>query len=209
MADYDRALIAVVADEHYVQTARTLEDHDVGGNLERVLESEFAWIHLPALQETIGVRDVLRVDGQAVADGSRLHALLEHPPQDASREIRAILAESARHNVGALERNFNFPTFPLVYLRRSDDSRTRWRADSDGVATRCASRSDSTPRSCVRFTGRPHAPAAGSSWTPPAAGFFDARFASSCLARAAHPPRSTESGSNSSMTGASISGCPC
>jgi len=135
VADYDRALIAVVADEHYVQTARTLEDHDVGENLERVLESEFAWIHLPALRETIGVRDVLRVDGQAVADGSRLHALLEHPPQDASREIRAILAESARHNVGALERNFNFPTFPLVYLRRSDDSRTRWRADRNGVAT--------------------------------------------------------------------------
>ena len=135
VADFDRALIAVVADEHYVQTAGALEADGVGGDRERVLDSEFAWIHLPALQETIGVRDVLRVDGQTVADGSRLHALLEHPQQDASHEIRAILAESARHNIGALERNFNFPTFPLVYLRRSDDSRTRWRADSDGVAS--------------------------------------------------------------------------
>jgi hypothetical protein len=114
VADYDRALIAVVADEHYVQTAGSLEDQEVGEHRERVLESEFAWIHLPALLETIGVRDVLRVDGQVVADGSRLHALLEHPRQDASGEVRAILAESARHNIGALERNFNFPTFPLA-----------------------------------------------------------------------------------------------
>jgi hypothetical protein len=135
VADYDRALIAVVADEHYVQSSGSLEADDITGDRERVLDSQFAWIHLPALQETIGVRDVLRVDGQAVADGSRLHALLERPQQDVSQEIRAILAESARHNIGALERNFNFPTFPLVYLRRSDDSRTRWRADSNGVAS--------------------------------------------------------------------------
>ena len=79
VADYDRALIAVVADEHYVQTAGALEADGVGGDRERVLDSEFAWIHLAAMQETIGVRDVLRMDGQTVADGSRLHALLEHP----------------------------------------------------------------------------------------------------------------------------------
>ena len=100
-----------------------------------MLDSEFGWIGLPALRETIGVRDVLRVDGRAVADGVRLRALLEHPQPDASREIRAILAESARHNIGALERNFNFPTFPLVYLRRSDDSRMRWRAERAGDST--------------------------------------------------------------------------
>lgn len=135
VADYDRALVAVVADEHYVQTAGALDADGGDGDREHVLHAEFAWIHLPALQETIGVRDVLRVDGHAVADGSRLHALLEHPQQDATQEIRAILAESARHNIGALERNFNFPTFPLVYLRRSENSRTRWHADSDGVAS--------------------------------------------------------------------------
>jgi hypothetical protein len=132
VADYDRQLIAVIADEHYRQAITAVSNDDVGDSRERVLDSEFGWISLPALRETIGVRDVLRVDGRTIADGFRLRALLEHPQEDASREIRAILAESARHNIGRLERNFNFPTFPLVYIRRGPDADMRWHADRIG-----------------------------------------------------------------------------
>jgi hypothetical protein len=155
VTDYDRQIIAVIADEQYLQGVTTGSDDDFEGSRERVLDSEFAWISLPALGETIGVRDVLRVDGRTVADGLRLRALLERPQEDALREIKAILAESARHNIGRLYRNFNFPTFPLVYIRRGDESRTRWRADRAGSTA--VLRFDERERSTIVRTvdGRP------------------------------------------------------
>lgn len=55
---YDRQLVTLVADERYVQRA----DSD-----ERVLESEFGWIAVPGVHDTIGVREVRRVDGRPVA----------------------------------------------------------------------------------------------------------------------------------------------
>jgi hypothetical protein len=155
VADYDRQLIAVIADERYLQAVTAASGEAFEGSRERVLDSEFAWISLPALGETIGVRDVLRVDGRTIADGVRLRTLLEHPRQDASREVLAILAESARHNIGDLFRNFNFPTFPLVYIRRGAESGLRWRADRAGRTV--VLRFDEQERSTIVRTidGRP------------------------------------------------------
>ena len=78
---------------------------------ERVLQSEFGWITLAAPGETIGVREVLRVDGRVVAPAPRLQSLLRHRGSDASHQMDAILAESATWNLGTAHRNINFPTF--------------------------------------------------------------------------------------------------
>ncbi len=126
---YDRQLVALIADERYVQTGRVA---DGTGAATRVLESEFGWVAIAALDDTIGVREVRRVDGKPVASAHRLRQLLQRPPENPSTEVRAILAESATHNVGDMRRNINFPTFALAYLRRARDYDTKWRVVRSG-----------------------------------------------------------------------------
>jgi hypothetical protein len=125
LTTYDRALAALVADEHY----RQREVREDGQTAERRLESEFAWVPLPSGSETIGVRDVRRVDGEPVSGNGRLQSLLEMPTQAIERQVRAILDESARHNLApAFQRNINFPTFALSYLRPAVAENAKWKA---------------------------------------------------------------------------------
>ena len=56
----------------------------------------------------------------------RLHDLLAGRSTNAAADLRALLAVSARYNLGEAERNFNFPTFPLIYLRPANRSRSKW-----------------------------------------------------------------------------------
>jgi hypothetical protein len=129
VASYDRQLVALIADERYVQTGRVAE----GTATEtRVLESEFGWVAIPAVDDTIGVREVRRVDGRPVAGARRLRELLQRPQEHPSGEVRAILAESATHNLGDVRRNINFPTFALAYLRSPREHDTRWRVVRSG-----------------------------------------------------------------------------
>jgi hypothetical protein len=127
VAAYEAELPSLVADERYEQRAteagsgRTDEDA-------RVLESELGWVRLARVGETVAVREVTFIDGQPAAGDARLRNLLERPPADPDAEIRAILAESARHNLGPDGRNFNFPTFVLVYLRADRAGQLSWRS---------------------------------------------------------------------------------
>jgi hypothetical protein len=133
VAWYDRQLVTLIADERYVQTSRGVTPSENGDNSGgRVLESEFGWVAILVAHDIIGVREVRRVDGRSVAKAYRLRELLERPPADASLDVEAILAESARHNVGEVRRNINFPTFALAYLRRAREQDTRWRAVRSG-----------------------------------------------------------------------------
>jgi hypothetical protein len=129
VAWYDRQLVALIADERYVQTGGLA---DGTGTATRLLESEFGWMTMPVLDDTIGVREVLRVDGRPIATAYRLRQLLQRPQENASSEVRAILAESATHNIGDVRRNINFPTFALAYLRRPREHDTRWRIVRSG-----------------------------------------------------------------------------
>jgi hypothetical protein len=119
-------------------------------------------VTIPTLGETIGVREVLRVDGEPVNARPRLRRLLESPPPDPARELTAILAESATYNVGDVERNINFPTFALAYLRpREDDRATRWRIEvaGDRAALRFEERGRTT---LIRSASGKRSPARGS-----------------------------------------------
>jgi hypothetical protein len=129
VAWYDGQLVALIADERYVQTGRVAGP---SGTMTRVLESEFGWVAIPALNDTIGVREVRQVDGRPVTSAYRLRQLLQRPQENPSSEVRAILAESATHNVGDVRRNINFPTFALAYLRRPREHDTRWRVVRSG-----------------------------------------------------------------------------
>jgi hypothetical protein len=173
IAWYDRQLAALVADEHYVQTGSVADAQSPVAGDRRVLESEFGWVAVPALRDTIGVREVRRVDGRPVASAYRLRALLERPQADALSEVRAILAESATHNVGDVRRNINFPTFALAYLRNPREHATKWRAvrSGDRVDLHFEERGRST---LVHTPGGTRTPARGRFSIDPATGRISA-----------------------------------
>jgi hypothetical protein len=123
---YDGEMTAVVAEERYHQELTSLGV----GRLTRELVSEIAWLSLGGLGDAIAVRDVLEVDGGATPGEHSLRRLLEHPEAVVESMVSNLLAQSAAHNLGAESRNINFPTFPLVYVRRRHAGRSRWRVEA-------------------------------------------------------------------------------
>ncbi|MEQ1912323.1 MAG: hypothetical protein ABMA15_26110, partial [Vicinamibacterales bacterium] len=73
-------------------------------------------------------RDVFEVDGVAVRDrAERLTKLLLAPSTSTDAQVRRILEESARHNLGDIERNFNTPVFALQFLETAHQERFKFR----------------------------------------------------------------------------------
>ncbi len=124
----EAVLPALVADERYEQRRDGVR---ASPDAQRTLTSEFGWLSVAELGETIGVRDVRTVDGEPVSTNEvRLHDLLAGRSSNAAADLRMLLTASARHNLGEVERNFNFPTFPLIYLRPDNRSRSKWSVTS-------------------------------------------------------------------------------
>ena len=118
----DDQLSGIVSEERYEQRSRTLEscgfgDYDVR---RRVLRSDFLLIRPEGEERHYGFRDVFEVNGRPVRDRQeRLTTLFLDTSVSAERQIRGIRAESARYNIGGVERNFNTPTFALLFLQLS------------------------------------------------------------------------------------------
>jgi hypothetical protein len=74
----------------------------------------------------VELRDVFEVNGSPVRErGSRLEALLRDP---AGRpRIDAILQESARYNIGGIQRNINTPLMPLQFLDTANQGRFQFK----------------------------------------------------------------------------------
>ena len=65
------------------------------------------------------------VNGNAVRDHEqRVLNILQRPSGNSTALLRAISAESARYNLGQVERNFNTPTFALSYVTRTRQPRS-------------------------------------------------------------------------------------
>jgi hypothetical protein len=129
-----KLLPQLVADERSVQMHRPRVGRSTPP---RVIETraDFAWIRLEGMAEAIGVRDVREVDGKPVGGAERLEELLRRPTSASIATARALLAESARYNVGPLWRNVNLPTTALFLLHGELQPRFSWKveaADSEG-----------------------------------------------------------------------------
>ncbi len=127
---YEPRLSALVADEHFEQWP--LDNFMTGlvpGTYKRdvfrlrILDSEVAFVSLPANAGWLGFRDVQRVKGKPVARRSRsLAELLVLETADARDRALALLLESARHNLGA-PRTINLPSLPLELLHLRNQAR--------------------------------------------------------------------------------------
>ena len=182
---FQRELPSIVAEEHYVQVVTSTNStsvDDASGRLDavasgtRVLRSDVMMVTLPGAIGWVLFRDVFEVDGQRIRDREgRLLALLQSPNADAMAQARRLAAESARYNLGRVQRTTNLPDSALLYLKAASASRMKF------DAPRASSPVDGAETVVIRFreTGRPsivtslrgsNVPASGQVWAHAATG---------------------------------------
>jgi hypothetical protein len=96
-------------------------------------------------------RDVFEVDGKPVRDRQeRLAKLLERPTPAGENEVRRILDDNARFNVGDIMRTMNVPLLALEFLKRDNQPRFKFtRVDHRKPETFVA---DAAPTAAFRLT---------------------------------------------------------
>jgi len=117
----DRASI-VVCTETYEQHA----DSSQTSAQTRTLVSDFALVYADALHGWLGFRDVIEVDHRAVQDREDRLVRVLMGAQGRFDEARRLSDESARFNLGNLQRNFNVPTSALFFFRTEDHDRFKF-----------------------------------------------------------------------------------
>jgi hypothetical protein len=123
VAEYGERMSVLVGVEHYEQ--QLLEN-----GTRRSLVSEIAFI--PARGDWLTYRDVFEVDGEKIGDRpDRLQRLLLDSPGTAFEQARRIADESARYNLGGIQRNFNTPTMCLFAMRPENLERFKFKKVSE------------------------------------------------------------------------------
>ena len=121
---YERDLATIVSEEVYLQ-----EVSQISGSFgdKRLLRSDlllskagdFGWV---------AFRDVVEVDGKPVRDrDDRLLQLFLKPTDNGKELLNKIVAESARLNVGWVNRNINVPTMVLQFAKPSEQHRSEFK----------------------------------------------------------------------------------
>ncbi len=127
---YEEAFASTVCDEYYTQRARV-----ENGWQTRQLRSEIALIRTKGDDWRL-FRDVLSVDGVRLRDrDERLAKMFGDPDRNTSAEALRITEESARYNIGGVDRTLNVPTLALIFLRKDNQERSSFTIASRGRQT--------------------------------------------------------------------------
>ncbi|HUE85676.1 MAG TPA: hypothetical protein VMO26_06325, partial [Vicinamibacterales bacterium] len=130
---FHQQLSGIVAEETYVQNARTLRRGSSAVESRTSLKSDLLLIRPPDAGRYIEFRDVFEVNGTAVRDrDERLTTLFLAPTSARVDRIRAIVNESARHNIGDIPRNVNTPMLTLYFLQPDKQRQFRFRRARSG-----------------------------------------------------------------------------
>lgn len=172
LTSYEKAFSVVVAEESYRQTVVST----VGGRpstQERTLRSDVLQTSV-GQNDWVAFRDVFEVSGRAVRDrDTRLQKLFLEAPSEALTQSKRIAAESARYNIGSLQRNINVPTVALTYLRQSNQARSVFhdagRQHVDGIDVVVLTFEEKSKPTIVR-SGVRDLPATGRFWIDPETG---------------------------------------
>jgi hypothetical protein len=161
VASFNQDLSSIVAEERYVQTWRRPKTKERGPGEEvtrRELLSDLILVKPTDVTDWVQYRDVFEVDGVPVRDRvERLTAIFMNsgvsiavdPKKRAAHvedQIARIQRESARHNIGDIERNLNTPVFALQFL--TAENQTRFKFKRTNVRQSSAA---STPGGTVAF----------------------------------------------------------
>lgn len=166
---YGQRASIVVATEHYTQQSRSMT---IGyePTMRRIL-ADFAIVKVDTLRGWQGFRDVVEVDGERLPDrDDRLVRLLT---ESGGRydEARRLSDESARFNIGAIQRNFNVPTTALFFFTPDNLDRFEFSAksvDRSGL-WEIAFRETSRP-TLIRTPAGHSVPSGGMLWVNPSDG---------------------------------------
>ncbi len=119
LADFHKQLAGIVAEETYIQEVAPLADLVSGGGLlqRRILKSDLLLVKPAGADHYVEFRDVFEVDGRPVRErGDRITELLRQPWSTAGSRMSTIVNESARYNIGRIQRNVNTPLLAMLFL---------------------------------------------------------------------------------------------
>jgi hypothetical protein len=127
---YQKEISGVVAEERYVQDA---DKSDRPFVTHRELRSDLLLVRTQGSAEGyVQFRDVFQVDGDPVRDRTdRLERLFMNRSENAKRQAAQIMNESARYNIGSVERNINVPLITLMLLDPVYQSRFKYSASTE------------------------------------------------------------------------------
>jgi hypothetical protein len=130
---FHQQLSGIVAEETYVQSARSMRRASSAVQSRKSLKSDLLLVRPPDADRYIEFRDVFEVNGAAVRDrDERLSQLFLRPTGANVDQIRAIVDESARHNIGDIPRNVNTPMLTLYFLQPDKQRHFRFRRAKSG-----------------------------------------------------------------------------
>lgn len=144
-ARFTSTFTSVVAEEQYVQTVAARNALAVTGRTapaspntrRRQLVSDLLLIKIQDADRWVPMRDVYSVDGQPVREReTRLMALLTRPGDTGLMLAKAIVDESARYNIGDVERTINMPLLTLGFLEGEQQHRFEFKVEKEDAAVR-------------------------------------------------------------------------
>lgn len=151
VAEFQQQLSGIVAEETYTQ--EVLKERGAPSSYKgslspglprRTLRSDLLLVKPAGADRYVELRDVFEVDGAPVRDrDERVTRLLgDASPQSIDR-MREIIDQSARFNIGRIERNVNTPVLALTFL--GADRQPRFEFKRAKPARRLAAPSNPTP----------------------------------------------------------------
>jgi hypothetical protein len=198
VSEFERQLSGIVAEEEYVQevmpgpfdSRRSLRaGRPLTEPVRRALKSDLLLVKPPGAEDWLQFRDVFEVDGAPVRDRTdRLARLFIEAPASVNAQIKAVLEENARFNVGSINRTVNIPVFPLRYLETKNQRRFKFKRTGDRVPAAMRGEaappaqfrastevwvieySETQPETMVRTTAGLDLPSRGRFWVDPATG---------------------------------------
>jgi hypothetical protein len=123
----------LVMQESYVQDVEQINrfgyrTNTRGGVSHRQLKSDLLLVRPEGSDAWMQFRDVFEVDGKALRDrNDRLEKLFLQPSKSTAAQAEKIVKESARYNIGDIERTINLPLLAMTVLDRRMQSNFQFR----------------------------------------------------------------------------------
>ena len=136
VAQFEERLSGIVAEERYEQEVKSAKGSPLLLNQHRTLQSDLLLVRPVGGSDWLQFRDVFQVDGDPVRNrAERLTQIFLNPGETTRSQTAAILSESARYNIGALERTVNVPLLPLTFFEARNQPRFSFRRSHDTAAS--------------------------------------------------------------------------
>jgi hypothetical protein len=138
VADYQKNLQGIVAEESYAQNVMTNRANGPGARVRlnregRYLKSDLLLVKLGDEDQWLQFRDVYEVDRQPVRDRDRrLYKLFVSKDPNAKSMAKQIQEESARYNIGPIVRTINIPMLGLLFFELGVQNRMEFTQGAAG-----------------------------------------------------------------------------